>query len=544
MVVALPFKFVERFGQLYSKFIDPSTISIHHIVSFLLGVLMLLLAHRLYKRIRLAWVIEVGVLTGTLLLHTVRHQGNSLHFFFIELFALTVLVVSYKDFGRKADPITIKKALAFIATSLSLVFLNATLGLLILKTSIHNVNDIFEALIRSVQLLVFMDKSVLVISGRAGSIYADSLIAINWICIIAFLMLLLKPLVFTPIVGRHDKEKVHSLVLKYGQNPISYLALENDKKYFFGSSIEGVCAYQIATNVFVVCGDMICNPKDGFAFLSEILSFCRQNGYDLMFLNVTEQFTELYRMAGFGTVKYGEDACFKLSDYNLSGGKVAKVRAAINHANRIGIQVLEYKPAMGRNMEIEKEIEEITKEWLKLKGGDELGFLLGGTGLNNPMDRRYFYGLDENGMIQGFVVFLPYLNKKGYLADVTRRRNSAPQGVLEKIIYDGFMVMKEEGSEWGNMGLSPLYNVAEGDRTALTEKIFSFIYENMNYGYDFKALHHAKKKYAPTDWQPRFLAFYPKPFALNFGYALLKVQMSNKIFKTILASIKKTDDAE
>jgi acetylornithine aminotransferase/acetylornithine/N-succinyldiaminopimelate aminotransferase len=72
---------------------------------------------------------------------------------------------------------------------------------------------------------------------------------------------------------------------------------------------------------------------------------------------------------------------------------------------------------------------------------------------------------------------------------------------------------------------------------ALTEKLFSYIYENMNSSYDFKALHHAKKKYAPTDWQPRYLAYYPKPFSLNYGYAILKVQMPDKIVKTVLTNI-------
>lgn len=129
-----------------------------------------------------------------------------------------------------------------------------------------------------------------------------------------FVVLLLKPLIYKQTVMLLEKDKVRKLVLEYGQNPMAYLALEKDKKYFFSEQIQGVCAYDIAGNVFVVCGDLICDVKDGFVFLNEIMTKCRQNGYKIMFLNVTDVFLELYRLANFSKIKYGEDACFYLAD--------------------------------------------------------------------------------------------------------------------------------------------------------------------------------------------------------------------------------------
>lgn len=236
-------------------------------------------------------------------------------------------------------------------------------------------------------------------------------------------------------------------------------------------------------------------------------------------------------------LKYGEDACFNLSEYTLTGGKVAKVRAAVNYANKAGITVKEYKPEVARDLEIEKEIHQISEEWLRNKRTPEMSFMLGGVGLDNPLDRRYFYAINAQEQMLGFVVFLPYLSGLGYLADVTRRRKNAPQGVIEKIIYEAFMVMKGEGVQWGNMGLSPLYNVASGDKTTLNEKFFAYIYDNLNYAYDFKALHHAKAKYAPTHWENRYLAYFPKPFSLQYAYAIVKSQCPQNIPKLVLSQI-------
>jgi hypothetical protein len=52
---------------------------------------------------------------------------------------------------------------------------------------------------------------------------------------------------------------------------------------------------------------------------------------------------------------------------------------------------------------------EISKEWLKIKGGRELGFVLGSLGLEQPSAKRYFVARSGNntGRIEGFVVCEP-----------------------------------------------------------------------------------------------------------------------------------------
>jgi len=537
LLSALPFKFTRQVEHIYGHMIDPSYVMVHGVLSFMLGLLMLLLAYSLFKRIRNAWIIEVIFLSATVALQVVRFHQLMIPIVIIELFVLSVLVLSYKDFCRLPNKVTLKWAFVFIGVSFVLLLANASIGLYMMRGHINDVHSVFSALAGSIKLLIFMDASVLEIKSNYGRIYADTLIMINWICIFASTLLLMKPLVYNYIHDKQDMEKVRRLVLKYGQNPMSYLSLEKDKRYFFSSSVDGMCSYTIIGGVLVCCGDMICDKKDSFIFLNELLFFCKQNALDLLLLNITDYFLDLYKTAQFGVLKYGEDACFKLSEYTLAGGKVAKVRAAINHADKAGITVKEYKLEVARDLEIEKQIHQISEEWLRNKRTPEMSFMLGGVGLDNPLDRRYFYAIDAQEQMLGFVVFLPYLNGLGYLADVTRRRKNAPQGVLEKIIYEAFMIMKGEGAQWGNMGLSPLYNVASGDKTTLNEKFFAYIYDNLNYAYDFKALHHAKAKYAPTHWENRYLAYFPKPFSLQYAYAIVKSQCPQNIPKLVLSQI-------
>lgn len=38
-----------------------------------------------------------------------------------------------------------------------------------------------------------------------------------------------------------------------------------------------------------------------------------------------------------------------------------------------------------------------------------LKFTMGTLGLDNPMDRRYFYAVDESGRMAAYIVFVPFL---------------------------------------------------------------------------------------------------------------------------------------
>jgi len=314
--------------------------------------------------------------------------------------------------------------------------------------------------------------------------------------------------------------------------------LEDDKTLFFGKEVDGVIAYGVVGNVVNVCGDPICAPEDFVRFLAEFKAFCAECSYQCIFLGTTGVFLAQYDMLGYSHVKSGEEACFKLEEYQLAGGKMQKLRTLINHANK-AVTTHEYKPNEEYNAEIEKGINAVSEAWLEGKKSGQLGFSVGGVGLDDPLDRRYFYATDEEGKIVAFNVFLPYGNMNGYMADVTRRIPHAPGGVTEKLVFDGFMAFKEEGAEWGSMGLAPLANVhEEGVKDNMTVKLIEFIYEKCNGFYGFKDLHRAKEKYSPTVWAPGYFVYSTKNITPEIAFASVKIQNPGGISDFLLSSVK------
>jgi pimeloyl-ACP methyl ester carboxylesterase len=317
--------------------------------------------------------------------------------------------------------------------------------------------------------------------------------------------------------------RVLQLVRTYGSNSLSYLSLEKDKKWFFSSSVQGVAAYAVSAGTLVVCGDPVCSKKDLPAFLSELKMFARYLKLHILFLFATAENLQIYNTEGFYFSKAGEEATFLTADYNLKSAGTARIRANIHHAQRTGLTVHEYQPAVHHDKNLERQFFEITAEWLQYKHTSRLQFAVGTVGLNNPNDKRYFYALDRNGTVQGFMVFLPYLQKSGYMADVTRRRRNAPRGTMEIIFYEALLQFKKEAVPYASLGIAPLANVEEGDKKTILTRVFRYFFDNMNFIYGFKPLYQAKNKFVPTRWEPVYFVSSIRIPLISMGYAMTAI---------------------
>ena len=204
------------------------------------------------------------------------------------------------------------------------------------------------------------------------------------------------------------------------------------------------------------------------------------------------------------------------------------MRMNINHTTKAGVTVSEYRPLEKRDSEIEQAFDRVTDEWLGQKKSSLLSFTMGTADLENPMDKRYFYARDKDNQIVAFIVFVPFLGKDGYMADVTRHGNGAPGGVMETIIYEAFQVFKSEGIHYGSLGVAPLAGL-DDEKAEPVEKLLRFVYDHLNECYGFKDLYRAKEKYSPTEWIPAYYIYLPNFPTPEMVSAVVKIQNNNVI---------------
>lgn len=334
-----------------------------------------------------------------------------------------------------------------------------------------------------------------------------------------------------------DWLRVRDILRKYAENSLAYLSLEPDKKWFFADGYDGVASYAVSGHTMVVCGDPICADEHFADFLSQLKDFAATHHNHIVFLMTTEKYIDAYRAAGFGCHKCGEEAVFDAQSWSMAGGKCAKARSSWHTAVHKGLTAHEYKPWEKRDAAIEKQFVDITDKWLSGKHTARLQFAVGSLMLDKPCDKRYFYAIDQDGVIQGINVLNPYQGGRAWIVDIMRRREGSPHGVMELLFHDIMATLKAEGCTEGSLGVAPFYNTTDEAHPDLSEKAEHYIYEHMNGMYGFKSLKAAKAKFNPT-WHDVYIVCHPKHLSLwmaEASFAVLDSQGFSDYVQSYLA---------
>ncbi|MCD8013214.1 MAG: phosphatidylglycerol lysyltransferase domain-containing protein [Lachnospiraceae bacterium] len=307
--------------------------------------------------------------------------------------------------------------------------------------------------------------------------------------------------------GNLELDAAAKIIGTYGTDSQHGLSLHPDNSYFFGKSVPGVVPYTLAGKRAMSQGDPAGRPEDIPRLTDEYIAFCRSKGYRPVFNSVSHEMAGLLKTRGFSVLKYGEEAILELESYSLSGGKKGALRRNVAKLDRAGVTSEEYCPQAGRDQSLEGEIAKLEEQWFadkKLK----LTYSVGDLQFDMPYGRRYFISRDADGNLLTVLSFLPYKSGKGYCVDVMYRELDGPTGEMEHAIISAAMKMKEEGVEEVSLNIAPLagIDVTKPD-TDRIEELMHVIYNNMDFGYDFKNLYRFKSKFDPTVWKERYLVY-------------------------------------
>ena len=303
------------------------------------------------------------------------------------------------------------------------------------------------------------------------------------------------------------------------------MLLEGPKSYFTTRNVDGFLAYQFSRGIALIAGDPVCALEDARRLINEFACAMMK---PIGAYQVSSCMLEAFRQAGFADVQIGKEAVFDLDPFTLCGGKMELVRAATNKAKRAGVVVSEHHPFAAGAETINDELRAISQEWLKGKGKHELGFVLGYPGLDQPSAKRYFIARSGNaaGRIESFIVCEPIYGRRGYYLDVTRRRPDAVRGSMELSTSEIFRLLRDEGYEMASMGLAPLALLDDPDLAdhRLLARLMRFVYQRVDFNYDFKLLYRYKAKYHPHAWEPRYFCFNQRRLSIGMLHALINVR--------------------
>jgi lysyl-tRNA synthetase class 2 len=475
-----------------------------HVVSLLVGILLVFLAGQLGRRKHRAWQVALVLFSVSLVVNLVR-----LDRFVSVVFAAVMLVgliVTRREFQAPPDPPTLFQFVRFVPLYLLSVLAYGGVYLVLLRN-------------RTSPDLTFSRTVDTVVSGMIGQpgaytfdsefferVLRVSLLGASLIGVAIALALLFRPIVARPQQEDGAWEHASRLVHSYGDNSLAYFALRDDKSFFFSSDGEAMIAYTYIGRYALGSGDPIGRPESIELVVDEFLAMCRQRAWGVAFLAVLESDRDRYLNRGLHTFYLGDEAVVDCRGFSLSGKKWKSIRQSAQRVERT--YRFEFMAETEASPGLIADLNALSAKW---RGkAPERGFTMSlskdleGT---NP-EFRLCVALDEDDKPGGFLRIIPIFGgEPGFTLDLMRRDPDTPNGMTEFLLTRAIMHLDELGysrlsmnfAVWGRLFYEDIHYT-------LTQRVMKQLLELVNPFYQIKSLKMFNQRFYP-EWVPRVIVY-------------------------------------
>jgi len=492
-----------RLLEQYSPF---SVTSGGHLTSALAGFALLLLSVSLWRRKRVGWILTLAVLVISIPVHLFK----GLDYEEASLAALLTGAMIYlrPHFHARSDTPSIQQGLRILAAALLFTLIYGVTGFYFLDKHFRFTFGLWAALHQTIVMFTqFYDPGLEPTTGF-GRYFADSIYVVGIATLGYSLLMLLRPVLNRHPATKDELSHAWGVVKAYGRTSLARYTLFDDKKFFFSRN-GSLISYVVENRVALTLGDPIGPADDVLAIIKGFQSLCKSNDWVSAFHQVSPDFIDTYKTAGFETLPLGQEAIVELSQFTLDGSENKTLRNSYNKMVRIGYHYNVLQPPYSARML--RELNTISDEWLSNRGMSEMRFSLGW------FDEAYLNTCpillvrDREGFIEAFANIVTEFNINEIAVDLMRHRNHVESGLMDFLFVSLFQWAKENGYATFNLGLSALSGVGERSGDPAIERALNYIYRNVSRLYNFRGLHTFKEKFHPT-WSPRYLMY---PSAVN-----------------------------
>lgn len=295
---------------------------------------------------------------------------------------------------------------------------------------------------------------------------------------------------------RPDRHRLARLAAEYGRTGVAPFIANPDVEVveLFGG--EAASGYARVRRWAVTPGDVIAPPGAAELALSEYLEVLAARRLRPAFLAVSDPVP--YTRRGLDVAEVADEAIIDLPVFTLSGSARSNLRHSTTSARRAGLRVMAYEPWQ------ERQIEEISREWLRTKRGGELGFTLSRhddvAGQLDDHTADLWVIVDRDDVVQAWCTWRHYLGGRGRVVDVMRRRVDAPNPAMDCLLATVLEQYRDAGLAQASLASVPR------DHGDLADRV-----------YPSRSLRAYKQKFHPR-WEPRWLAV-PRPRQQMFALA-------------------------
>jgi len=454
-----------------------------HFGASLIGVLCLLLAQGLRRRLSAAWILTTILLLVGALLSLLK--GFDWEEASILTLTACLLAVFRRSFYRPSRLLELPFSPVYLAASACV--LGASVWLLLFA---------YQDVPYSHQLwwqFTLDADAPRGLRSALGSAVLLVIVALTWLLRTA------RPVIHLPSAEELQRA---STILQASDQPDGGLALTGDKALLFHPNDDAFLMCARRGRSLVALYDPIGPAHERAEMIWQFRDLCDVHHARPVFYQVRAENLPFYMDIGLTAIKLGEEARVDLKRFDLEakGKEMKDLRYTWNRGGRDGLSLEVHEPGQAPMDELKL----ISDAWLSGKNVREKGFSLGRF---SPEYLQHFRIalIRFEGRPVAFANLLETRSLELASLDLMRAHPEAPKLTMEFMMIGLIQHYKQHGYGRFSLGMVPLSGLQPRRGAPLTQRLGSMVFQRGEQLYNFQGLRRFKDKFQP-DWEPRYMA--------------------------------------
>ena len=460
-------------------------IEISHFLSSILGLLLVLLAFGLRRRLDAAWgaTVVVLALVAVLALFKGFNWGQTGALALICL----IIIPLHPAFPRTSRLTRMEITPGWLFSALALVAGAGVLGWWQFKHA-----DYSDTLWWRVMADADATRSLRAFVGVAVALLGVGV----W--------RLLATAATPPIVGDHDPdfERVRAiLAVAEEPEPSANLALLGDKRFLFSASGDSFLMFGVRGRSWVALGAPVGKREERMELLWRFRELADAHAARPGLYGIGPDLLPDVVELGLSIQKTGESATVPLDQFSLTGRRREALRRNWRRAGETSLFEV-YEPA--QVPALIDELQGVSDIWLSHHAGGDKAFSMGG------FEPRYVGEFPcavvrTEGVIVAFATIWTTADRSAFSMDLMRYSDEAPKNVMDYLFVELMQWGREQGYTAFEFGMAPLAGLEDRPLAPIMSRVGRLLFERGEELYNFRGVRRYKDKYDPL-WQPRYIA--------------------------------------
>jgi phosphatidylglycerol lysyltransferase len=308
-----------------------------------------------------------------------------------------------------------------------------------------------------------------------------------------------------PIVGDHDPdfERVRAILAAAEDvEPSANLALLGDKRFLFSASGESFLMFGVRGRSWIALGAPVGRREERIELMWRFRELADAHAARPAFYAIGPDVLPDVVELGLSIQKTGESATVPLEQFSLQGRRREVLRRNWRKAGETGaaFEVLTAQQALA---EMET-LRAISDHWLAHHAGGDKSFSMGG------FEPRYVAEFPcavvrVDGRIAAFATIWTTNDRSSFSMDLMRYDDDAPKNVMDYLFVELLHWGRAQGYVAFEFGMAPLAGLEDRPLAPIMSRVGRLLFERGEDLYNFRGVRRYKDKYDPV-WQPRYIA--------------------------------------